>query len=64
METVHVIFLHTRSEILPWDRKSYRTHAISPGCHMRAKLNSHTLSSTDLTLKRRHHVKLYLSVLF
>ena len=25
------------SEILPWVRKSYLTHAIFPGCHVRAK---------------------------
>ena len=24
------------SEILPWDRKSYLTHAIFTGCHVRA----------------------------
>ena len=66
------IFLAHRiriSEILPWDRKSYLTHAILPRLLREGYIhwlywNSRTLSSSDVIvmLKLRHHVKLHLSV--
>ena len=56
-------------EILPWDRKSYLTHAILPRLSREGYIhwlywNSRTLWSSDVIvmLKWRHHVKWYLSV--
>ena len=56
-------------EILPWDRKSYLTHAILPRLSREGNIhwlywNSCTLWSSDVIvmLKWCHHVKLYLSL--
>ena len=57
------------SEILPWDRKSYLTHAILPRLSREGYIhwlywNSRTLSSCDVIVmfKWRHHVKLHLGL--
>ena len=57
------------SEIIPWDRNSYLTHAILPRLSREGfihwlYLNSRTLSSSDVIVmfKCCHHVKLHLSV--
>ena len=57
------------SEIIPWDRKSYLTHAILPRLSREGYIhwlywNSRILSSSDVIvmLMWRHHVELYLSV--
>ena len=57
------------SEILPWDRKSYLTHAILLRLSCEGNIhwlygNSRTLSSSDVIVmfKWCHHVKLYLSL--
>ena len=57
------------SEILPWDRKSYLTHAILPRLSCESYIhwlywNSRTWSSSDVIvmLKWRHHAKLHLSL--
>ena len=57
------------SEILPWDRKSYLTQAILPRLSREGYIhslywNSCTWSSSDVIVlfKRRHHVRLHLSV--
>ena len=57
------------SEILPWGRKSYLTHAILQRLSREGYIlwlfwNSRILSPSDVIvmLKRRHHMKLYLSV--
>ena len=57
------------SEIVPWDRKSYLTHAILPRLSRKGLLHwlywkSCTLLSSDVIvmLKLLHHVNLYLSV--
>ena len=57
------------SEILPWDSKSYLTHAVLPRLSRECFIhwlywNSRTWSSSDVIvmLMWRHHVKLYLSL--
>ena len=57
------------SEILPWDRQSYLTHAILPRLSREGYIhwlywNSRKWSSSDVIVmvKWSHHVKLHLSI--
>ena len=57
------------SEILPWDRKSYLTHAILPRLSRKDYIhwlywNSRTLPSSEVIVmfKCRHHVKFHISL--